>query len=155
MLASMNASGLGSDVYFALAALAWADGFLDDEDAEAIARMAEYDGLDPDSLARIKSRIRRRVTLDSIDVAQLAIEDRLFVYAVASWMARLDGAVSRQESQVLAEVAALLSLTPQECDRARVEALEVATSSGRRPKDYDFVTLRRRLGQPLSIRPRT
>ena len=94
MLASMNASGLGSDVYFALAALAWADGFLDDEDAEAIARMAEYDGLDPDSLARIKSRIRRRVTLDSIDVAHLAIEDRLFVYAVASWMARLDGAVN-------------------------------------------------------------
>jgi uncharacterized membrane protein YebE (DUF533 family) len=153
MLAPMNESGLGSDVYLALAALAWADGFLDDDDAEAIARMAEYDGLDPDSLARIKSRIRRRVTLDSIDVAQLAIEDRLFVYAVASWMARLDGAVSRQESQVLAEVATMLSLTPEQCDRARIEALEVATSSGRRPKDYDFVTLRRRLGQP-SIRPR-
>ncbi|MBN1612493.1 MAG: TerB family tellurite resistance protein [Polyangiaceae bacterium] len=150
----MNESGLGSDVYFALAALAWADGFLDDEDAEAIARVAEFDGLDPASLARIKSRIRQRVTLDSIDLARLAIEDRLFVYAVASWMARLDGAVSRHETQVLAEVASLLSLTPQQCDRARVEALEVATSSGRRPKDYDFVTLRRRLGQPLTVRPR-
>jgi uncharacterized membrane protein YebE (DUF533 family) len=154
MLWAMNESGLGSDVYFALAALAWADGFLNDEDAEAIARVAVYDGLDPDSLARIKSRIARPVTLDSIDLARLAIEDRLFVYAVASWMARLDGAVSRQESQMLATVASMLSLTPQECDRARVEALEVATSSGRRPKDYDFVTLRRRLGQPQSIRPR-
>jgi tellurite resistance protein len=148
MLGGMNESGLGSDVYFALAALAWADGFFDDEDAEAIARVAVYDGLDEDSLARLKSRIRQRVTLDSIDVAKLAEEDRLFVYAVASWMARLDGVVSKHESQVLANVASMLALTPQQCDRARAEALEVATSSGRRPKDYNLVALRQRLGQP-------
>jgi uncharacterized membrane protein YebE (DUF533 family) len=148
MLGGMNESGLGSDVYFALAALAWADGFVNDEDAEAIARVAEYDGLDEDSLARIKSRIRQRVTLDSIDVAQLTEEDRLYVYAVASWMARLDGAVSKHESQVLANVASMLTLTPQQCERARAEAIEVATSSGRRPKDYNFVALRQRLGQP-------
>jgi len=144
----MSEASLGSDVYFALAALAWADGLLNDEDAEAITRVAEYDGLDPDSLGRLKSRIRQRVTLDSIDVSLLAEEDRLFVYAVATWVARLDGAISRHESQVLAEVATMLKLTPRQCERARAEALEVATSSGRRPKDYNFLALRQRLGQP-------
>jgi tellurite resistance protein len=148
MLGDMTESGLGSDVYCALAALAWADGFLSDEDAEAITRVAEYDGLDPDSLARLKSRITQRVTLNSIDIAQLTQEDRLFVYAVGWWIARLDGAVSRHENQALAELASMLSLTPQQCELARTEALEVTASSGRRPADYDLVALRRRLSQP-------
>lgn len=140
----MITPSLGRDVYLALAAVAWADGFLDDEDSEAILKVATEDGLPPETINQIRGEISHRVPLASIASDSLCPEDRMFVYAVASWMARLDGAVSRNETQALTKVAVCLGLTEEQCEQARSKALEVA-ELGRRPKDYDLLSLRRRL----------
>ena len=137
---------LGRDVYLALAAVAWSDGFLDDEDSEAIIRVAEADGQPSEALSQIRSEISRRIPLTSVAADSLGLDDRMFVYAVATWMTHLDGAVSRSEGRALAEVASSLHLSAEQCEQAHRTALEVA-ESGKRPKDYDLVLLRQRLSQ--------
>ena len=85
---------LGRDVFIALAAVGWADGNLDAEEADAIVRTATEEGLEIDEIAEIEAATKSKVELGVIDRGNMTKEDRLFVYAVASWMTRLDGVVS-------------------------------------------------------------
>ena len=74
---------LGRDVYIALAAVGWADGNLDQEEADAIVRTALEEGLDITEIAEIEAATKERVDLGVIDRKNLSKEDRLFVYAMA------------------------------------------------------------------------
>ena len=84
-------TGLGRDVYIALAAVGWADGHLDQAEADAIVRTALEEGLDIDEIAEIEEATKNPVDIGVIDRKNLSKEDRLFVYGVASWITRLDG----------------------------------------------------------------
>jgi uncharacterized membrane protein YebE (DUF533 family) len=140
---------LGRDVYIALAAVGWADGKLDQEEADAIVRMALEEGLDISEIAEIEAATKDPIDLGVIDRKNLSKEDRLFVYAVACWLTRLDGVVSAAETDALNRLGEALKVP--EKPRAIVDGIaqEVANRGDDRPSRYDLVGLRQAIGDRL------
>jgi uncharacterized membrane protein YebE (DUF533 family) len=144
---------LGKDVFIALAAIAWADGRLDQDEADAIVRAAAEEGLELDDIAEIEEATKSPVDLSVLAREGLGVEDRMFVYAVATWIARLDGPILDEEAAVLAALGDRLGLPDRPRAQAEAAAREVAAlPEGDRPPRYDLPALRRKLGERL--RPR-
>ena len=138
------------DVFVALCAIAWADGPLDADEADAIVRAAVDEGMPIEEIAAIEEATKTPVDLGFVDRAALSKEDRLFVYGVACWIARMDGRVTDDEAGALATLGERLGLP----ERARVHAEAVSREiaelpEGDRPVRYDLSALRRILGERL------
>jgi uncharacterized membrane protein YebE (DUF533 family) len=144
-------TGLGRDVYIALAAVGWADGHLDQEEADAIVRTALEEGLDIDEIAEIEEATKNPVDIGVIDRKNLSKEDRLFVYGVASWITRLDGVVTDAEQGALQKLGDALKVP--EKPRAVVDGIaqDVANASDERPDRYDLLALRRIISERLAV----
>ena len=143
-------SKLGRDVYLALAAIGWADGQLDEEEADAIVRTALEEGLELDEIEEIEAATQQPIDIGVIDRKNLSKEDRLFVYAVASWMTRLDGRVSAKELAALAKLGDALKVPEGPREHADAIAQDVANfDEGDRPARYDLLALRRIIGERL------
>jgi uncharacterized membrane protein YebE (DUF533 family) len=140
---------LGRDVYIALAAVGWADGNLDQEEADAIVRTALEEGLDITEIAEIEAATKERVDLGVIDRKNLSKEDRLFVYAVACWLTRLDGVVTEAEAAALSQLGESLKIPEKPRGIVDGIAQEVANSGDDRPSRYDLIGLRRAIGDRL------
>ena len=141
---------LNKDVFVALSAIAWADGELDPEEADAIVRSAVDEGLELDEIAEIEEVTRSRIDLGRIDRSAMTKEDRLFVYAVACWIARIDGKVTDEETAALAKLGERLGVP----ERARAGAEQVAREvaempDGDRPPRYDLAKVRALIGERL------
>lgn len=146
----MTASTLRKDVFVALAAIAWADGSLDPDEADGIVRAAADEGLSLDDMAAIDEATKNPVDLGVIDRSGMSKEDRLFVYAVACWIARMDGKVTDAESQALAKLGERLGVP--ERTRGQIEGIarQVAElPEGDRPARYDLAAVRRILADRL------
>jgi uncharacterized membrane protein YebE (DUF533 family) len=144
-------TGLGRDVYLALAAVGWADGRLDQDEADAIVRTALEEGLELDEIAEIEQATKNPIDIGVIDRKNLSKEDRLFVYGVASWISRLDGVVSASEQSALEKLGDALKLP--EKPRAVLDGIvqDVANQSDDRPDRYDLLELRRIIAQRLAL----
>lgn len=141
---------LGRDVYIALAAVGWADGELDQEEADAIVRTALEEGLELDEIQEIEEATKSRVDIGVIDRKNMSKEDRLFVYAVASWISRIDGRVTSAETDALAKLGEALKVPEAPRKHADAIAQEVADlSEDDRPARYDLLALRRTIGERL------
>jgi uncharacterized membrane protein YebE (DUF533 family) len=141
---------LGRDVYVALAAVGWADGKLDQDEADAIVRAALDEGLELAEINEIEEATKKPVDLTVVERG-LTKEDRLYVYGIARWIARMDGVVSSEEEQALQKLGDALKVP--ERPRQIVEAIveDVAKSSGdARPARYDLPALRRILAERLA-----
>jgi uncharacterized membrane protein YebE (DUF533 family) len=143
-------TGLGRDVYIALAAVGWADGQLDQEEADAIVRTALEEGLSLDEIAEIEEATKNPVDLGVIDRKNLSKEDRLFVYGVASWITRLDGVITEGEQAALRKLAEALKVPEKPRIAADGIAQDVANLSDNRPLRYDLLALRRIIGERLA-----
>ena len=141
---------LGRDVYIALAAVGWADGQLDQEEADAIVRTALEEGLDIDEIAEIEEATKHPVDIGVIDRNNLSKEDRLFVYGVASWITRLDGVVTEGEQDALAKLGDALKVPEKPRQLVDGIAQDVANLSDDRPSRYDLLALRRIIGERLA-----
>ena len=118
---------LRRDVFVALAAIGWADGALDPDEADAIVRAAVEEGLELDEIDEIEAATRERIDLgDDRSLGRSSKDDRLFVYAVACWIARLDGKVTDEESDALAGLGERLGVP--ERPRAHAESRSRARS---------------------------
>ena len=134
---------LGRDVFLALAAVGWADGKLDADEADAIIRTAADEDLEIEELAEIDLAVKSPVDLGIIDKTRLSEADQRFVYGVAVWMARLDGNVSDTEVAVLARLGDALGVGAER--RSEIEeAVDqvVAMPFGDRPYRFDLPRLR-------------
>jgi len=140
---------LGRDVYIALAAVGWADGNLDQEEADAIVRTALEEGLDITEIAEIEAATKERIDLGVIDRRNLSKEDRLFVYAVACWLTRLDGVVTPEETKALADLADALKIPEKPRGVVDGIAQDIANRGDDRPLRYDLLGLRRAIGDRL------
>ena len=141
---------LGRDVFIALAAIGWADGNLDSDEADAIVRTALEEGLELEEIVAIEEATKSPVELDSVDLSGMSREDRVFVYAVAAWMTRLDGEVSSGETKAMAKLGKLLDLPEKSQGSANRIAQEVAElEEGDRPDRYDLIKLRKVVGERL------
>jgi len=135
---------LGRDVFIALAAVGWADGKLDAEEADAIVRTALEEGLELDEIEEIERATKAPVEMSVIDRSKLTKEDRLFVYAVASWMTRLDGVVDGKELAALDNLGELLKVPEGARRSADGIAQEIALlPEGDRPSRFDLPQLRK------------
>jgi hypothetical protein len=141
---------LGRDVYLALAAVAWADGQLSVEAGDAIVRTALEEGIDLDTVQEIEQAVTTPQTVGSVNRLSMSKSDRLFVYAVASWITLLDGRVTEREEEQLSRLAMALSVPA--VPRAHADAImrEIATK-GDRPAKFDLFGLRRRLDEELEL----
>jgi uncharacterized membrane protein YebE (DUF533 family) len=141
---------LGRDVFIALAAIGWADGKLDAEEADAIVRTALEEGLTLEDIEEIEKATKQPVEVGVIDRSSLTKEDRLFVYAVASWMTRLDGRVDREELEVLGKLGEALKVPEGPRRVADGIAQEIALlPEGDRPLRYDLPKLRKVISERL------
>lgn len=141
---------LGRDVYVALAAIGWADGHLDPEEADAIVRTATEEGLDISEIEEIEAATKSPVDIGEIDRRNLSKEDRLFVYAVASWMTWLDGDVTEPELAALAKLGDSLKIPAAPREHADAIMREVAhLSEDIRPARFDVPRLRALIGERL------
>jgi len=141
---------LGRDVYVALAAVGWADGKLDQDEADAIVRAALEEGLELAEIAEIEAATKDPIDLGVIERKNLSKEDRLYVYGVAAWIARMDGVVSDAEKATLKKLGDSLKVPdrPREIVDRIVE--DVAAQSGDRPARYDLAALRTIIGERLA-----
>ncbi len=141
---------LGRDVFIALAAVGWADGQLDDDEAQAIVQTALREGLEFDEVKAIEEAVKSPVDLGEIERRGLSKEDRLFVYAVASWIARLDKVVTDDEVEALAKLGDALKVPERPRGHADDIAREIAElPQGDRPHKYDLRALRSVIGERL------
>jgi uncharacterized membrane protein YebE (DUF533 family) len=134
---------LGRDVYVALAAVGWADGQLDPDEADAIVRTAVEEGLELEANNEIEAATKTPLDLGVIERKALSKEDRLYVYGVALWIARMDGVVSDAERAALSKLAGALKVPERALTVVERIVESVAQQSGdTRPARYDLVALR-------------
>jgi tellurite resistance protein len=155
---------LKKDVFVALAAIAWADGKLAPDEADAIVRAAVDEGLGLEEIAQIEAATlvyrekpregeapRSSAIVAEVDRASMTKQDRIFVYAIACWIARIDGNVSPEESDALRELGERLGVPDRVRARAEALAKEVAEMpDGDRPLRYDLGKLRQLIGEKLA-----
>jgi DNA-binding response OmpR family regulator len=116
----------------------------------AIVRTALEEGLELEEIEEIEAATKQRVEIGEIDRRNMSKEDRLFVYAVASWMTRLDGRVTEAELGALRGLGDALKVPDKPRQYADQIAQEVAElSADDRPARYDLVALRRIIGDRL------
>jgi len=140
---------LGRDVYVALAAVGWADGKLDPDEADAIVRAALDEGLELAEIEEIEAATKQPIDLGVIDRKDLSKEDRLYVYGLAAWIAKMDGVVSDEENQALRKLGDTLKVPDRPREIVDQIVDDVAASSGERPDRYDLGALRRIIGERL------
>lgn len=148
---SEEKSHLGRDVYVALAAVGWADGKLERVEADAIVRAALDEGLDLAEIAEIEAATMSPIDLGVIDRKNLSKEDRLYVYGVAAWIARVDGEVSDAEKSALSALGETLKIPTRPREIVDQIVADVAARSGDdRPDRYDLPALRRIIAERLA-----
>ncbi len=130
------------DVFLALAAVGWADGNLDADEADAIVKAALEAGLDLKDIEPIEDATQSRVELSSIDTSNMNATDKRFVLAVACWIASLDGELARGEAETIAEIAKQLGIDAEERNDLEIMVRQVAyESGGDSPFQYDLGAL--------------
>jgi len=143
---------LGRDVFIALAAVGWADGKLEQEEADAIVQMAAEEGLDLEEIDEIEKATQSPVDVGKINTTDMSKADRLFVYACAAWVARVDGEVAPEEITALNKVAKALRLPDKPRERADRIAMEVGKRSlSNEPGFYNIPKLRRAIKAGLQM----
>jgi tellurite resistance protein len=136
---------IGRDTLIALAAIAWADGAMDPKEAAGIRSAAKQLSLSADDARALEEALGRRTGLEEVETVRMSRLTRLFTYAVANWVAQLDGALSEQETAALGLLGDRLGLSVVARERARTVALAQAGDAA-----YDLVKLRAKLSSGLS-----
>jgi uncharacterized membrane protein YebE (DUF533 family) len=140
---------IGRDTMLALCAIAWADGQVDPREAGGIRGALEQLGLTAEDARAVEGALSQRIGIDEIETIRMNRLTRLFTYAVATWIAHIDGALSAEESTALGLLGDRLGLSSVARERARNVALGMAQAPDR-PGGYDLVKLRAKLSAGLS-----
>jgi tellurite resistance protein len=141
---------LPQEAFLALAALAWADGSVRPREKTGLLGAAASCGIGGDDLDGIEAALATETKLDAFVPGDMTDWERLLTYAVAVWLARLDGVQSTEESDVLRDLAKRLDLDKGKTERAAAAANDVSClPEGGRPDRFDFVALDKRLREKL------
>jgi tellurite resistance protein len=140
---------LGKDVFVALAAVAWSDGEIAEKEAQALVHAAEKCGVD--DVEAVKNATKTKVELSAIKSLGLSADDKILTYAIAAWLARVDGVVMPEEKDALVKLGETLGLADGDRTRASAAAFQAEKESGEgRPSRYDFGSLASKLHEVLS-----
>ena len=103
------------NVVRAIAAIGWADGYLDDKEKKKLRRLTEKMGLDDTEKLEVEGYLEVAPSLDDIAFDELNDKERQAMYLLALHYAYLDGLVWSGEKKVLDQLAALLQLSQETC----------------------------------------
>ena len=139
---------LPKECFVALAAIGWADGNLDPDEARELLRAARAYGVHEADVLDLETRIATPVELGDIDRHALSPWERLLTYALATWLTHVDGVVTADEQRMLDRLGVALDLPF--AIRCRAEGATLAAARGdSRPDRFDFAALARTLRERL------
>lgn len=141
---------LSKNGFLAIAAVAWADGLVRKNEAEGLLRAARDSGLTADALAEVEAAATSGVDLTTLDLSELSGAERALTYAMAMWLAKVDGVVNTEELKTLRVLGQRLDLPEPKLKAAASAALDVAClPGGNRPDKFEFAALETRLSEKL------
>lgn len=142
---------LKRESFMAIVAVAWADGRMSRDEAAGLSLAAKKCGLGDEDVAAIEDAAKNGgVSLDDFDSTGLSGWEKALTYAIAAWLARLDGVVDATERESLKVLGKALDLPPHKLVSAGAAAFDVAClPGGHRPEKYDFAELEKRLREKL------
>jgi uncharacterized membrane protein YebE (DUF533 family) len=141
----------GRDVWMALAAIGWSDGHLDQNEADALVRTALDEGAELDEISDLDEATKKPITLGDIDLSKLTKEDRLFIYAVACWITRIDGKVTEPEVDSLNKLGELLRVPEKPRQHAENIVKEVSqTCVDIRPAFFNLSLIKSMISERLA-----
>jgi hypothetical protein len=148
---------LGKNVFLALTAVGVADGAASAKELDAIAHAARTSGLADDEVAEIEEAARTgKGNFRGVQTLSLSPEERLFAYAIAAWLARVDGMVMPEEKMALAKLGDALRLADGDRTRASTASYKVwELDPEKRPARLDLEALADaiRIALAESLRP--
>lgn len=141
---------LPTDAFVALAALGWADDTIRPLERTGLLHAAKECGVAEGEMGRIEKALAEKTDLGAFEPGDMTEWQRIVTYALACWLARLDGVLSTEERTSLGELASRLGLDKPLCDRASAAAFDISVlPEGGRPDRFDFVKLEARLREKL------
>src|SRR5262245_44964052 len=117
---------LPKQAFIALSAVAWADGSFRKDEVTALLTAAKASGIAGEDLAEVEASTKEKVPLDTFNPTGLDPWQRALTFALASWLARLDGVQSLDESQTLRLLGDRLEIPAATRVRAAAAAFDVA-----------------------------
>jgi uncharacterized membrane protein YebE (DUF533 family) len=137
--------------FLALAAVGWADGSLQRTEATGLLRAAKECGVAGDDLADVERATKTKTSIaDVANAGDMSQWQVVLTYALASWLAQLDGIQSTDESDTLKKLGDALGLDKALRQRAAAAANDIAClPEGGRPERYDFQKLAARLKERM------
>jgi hypothetical protein len=141
---------LPRESFLAIATVAWADGWMKKTEVEGLMTAAKACGLGDDDRAEVAVAAKDGVDLDTLDLSVLEPWERALTYAIANWLAKLDGITNAEELKALKALGGRLDLPPRQLDNAASAAFDIAVlPEGGRPDRFDFDALAVRLREKL------
>lgn len=143
-------STLPKESFLALVAVGWVDKQLQRVEVTGLMRAAKEASLSAQDLAEIEAATKAPMDLATLDFSKLGQWEQVLTYALAAWIAQVDGVVSTSESDMLADLGTKLGLAEPLRKRAAVAANDIAClPQGGRPDKYDFEKLIARLKERM------
>ena len=143
---------LGKNVFLAIAAVNVTEGGAAATEVEALARAARecgIDGADLDEVKRVASLPKGK--LDVVKSLPMTPEERLYAYAIATWLVRIDGVVMPEEKMALMKLGDVLRLADGDRTRASTASFKVEQlEPGARPQKYEIKALAQRMESALA-----
>ena len=143
---------LGKNVFLAIAAVNVTEGGATATEVEALARAARECGIDEadlDEVKRVASLPKGK--LDVVKNLPMTPEERLYAYAIATWLVRIDGVVMPEEKMALMKLGDVLRLADGDRTRASTASFKVEQlEPGVRPQKYEIKALAQRMESALA-----
>ncbi len=144
------ATNLPRQSFLAITAVAWADGLIKQDEAKALLRAAETCGLAGADLTAIELAVKNGAQLEDVDLTELTDWQKGLTYALAYWLAKVDGVVNTQELKNLRALGEMVGLHDLKLKAAQSAVFDVTClPGGHRPDKYDFDALVERLKTKL------
>jgi hypothetical protein len=143
-------STLPKESFLALVAIGWVDKQLQRVEVTGLMRAAKEAGLPAADVAEIEAATKKQMDLSALDLSSMGQWEQVLTYALAAWIAQVDGVVSTSESDMLVELGTKLGLAEPLRKRAAAAANDIAClPEGGRPDKYDFQKLMARLKERM------
>jgi tellurite resistance protein len=141
---------LRKEGFVAIAAVARADGLLRKDESNGLLGAARDAGLSSADVSEVERALSDAVPLGEIDFSGLSGAERALTYALANWLASVDGIVNTQELATLRELARVLDLPDLQLKAAAAAAFDIVCQpGGHRPEKFQFADLEARLREKL------
>ncbi len=141
---------LRKEGFLAIVAVAHADGLVRKDEVDGLLNAARGVGLAEDELSEVKTALDGGCALDSIEVGALSPAERALTYALAMWLAQVDGLVDATELATLRDLGRRLELPEAKLQAAASAAFDiVCLPGGNRPDKFEFALLEARLREKL------